>query len=114
MNSPFLNLSRPALSDLAAALEKGRLSFPVYSFSLTSYIPEVLGSVIAAELNNLRQQGMSSVHIAYMLKLLAQERAISQQKQEQVDLVWTGPEVPGTESRDTAIVVREYSTTQER
>lgn len=107
MNSPFLSLSRPALSDLATALETGRLSFPVYSFSLASYITAELGAVIAAELNNLRQQGMNSAHIAYMLKLLAQERTISHQKREQVDLVWTGPELPGAESRDTAIVVRE-------
>jgi hypothetical protein len=42
-----------------------------------------------------------------MLKLLAHERTIAQQKQEQTDLVWTGPEVLGAESRDTAIVVRE-------
>lgn len=107
MMSPLLSLSRPALNDLATALEMDRLSFPVYPFSLASYVPEELGVVIAVELNKLRQQEMSSTHMAYMLKLLAEERAISHQKQEQVDLVWTGPEVPGTGSRDTAVVVRE-------
>lgn len=107
MMSPFLSLSRPALNGLAMVLEMDRLSFPVYPFSLVSYVPEELGEVIAVELNTLRQQGMSSFHMAYMLKLLAQERTISHQKQEQVDLVWTGPEMPGTESRDTAVVVRE-------
>jgi len=107
MMIPFLSLSRPALNGLAAALEMERLSFPVHPFSLANYVPDELGTVIAIELNKLRQQGMSAVHMAYMLKLLAQERAISHQKQEQVDLVWTGPEVPGTESRDTAVVVRE-------
>ncbi|MFM7470305.1 MAG: DISARM system phospholipase D-like protein DrmC [Nodosilinea sp.] len=107
MTSPLLSLGRPALDGLATALEMERLSFPVYPFSLTNYVPEELGPVVAMELNKLRQQGMSSIHMAYMLKLIAQERAISQQKQEKVDLVWTGPEVPGTGSRDTAVVVRE-------
>ncbi|MBD1858641.1 phospholipase [Leptolyngbya sp. FACHB-1624] len=109
--SPLLNLSRPALSDLAIALETERLSFPVYSFSLANYVPEELAAAIAAELNKLRQQGMSSAHMGYLLKLLAQERTIAQQKQEQIDLVWTGPEVTGTESRDTAVVVRELLST---
>ncbi|PSB24084.1 DISARM system phospholipase D-like protein DrmC [Stenomitos frigidus] len=107
MMSPFLSLSRPALSDLADALALERLSFPVYPFTLASYVSEDLGPVLAVELNKLRQQGMSSAHIAYMLKLLAQERTIAQQKQEQTALVWTGPEVVGAESRDTAVVVRE-------
>ncbi|MEP1077232.1 DISARM system phospholipase D-like protein DrmC [Leptolyngbya sp. PL-A3] len=107
MMSPLMSLSRPALTDLATALETERFSFPIYPFALASYVPEQLIVVVAAELNQLRQQGMSSAHMAYMLKLLAQERAIAHQKQEQVDLVWTGPEVPGTESRDTAVVVRE-------
>lgn len=106
MMSPLLSLSRPALNDLATALEMERLSFPVHPFSLASYVPQNLVPVIAAELNQLRQQGMTSSHMAYMLKLLAQERMAAHQKQEQVDLVWTGPEVPGTESRDTAVVVR--------
>lgn len=107
MMSPFMSLSRPALTDLATALETDRFNFPVYPFTLASYVPEQLAGAIAAELNQLRQQGMSSAHMSYMLKLLAQERTIAHQKQEQINLVWTGPEVLGTESRDTAVVVRE-------
>ncbi|MBD2090664.1 phospholipase [Microcoleus sp. FACHB-1515] len=103
--SPFLSLSRFALLDLATALESRWLKFPIHPFSLTSYAPEKLAAAIAAELNQLRQQGMSTTHIAYMLKLLAQEQAIAHQHL--FDLVWTGPEVLGTESRDTAVVVRE-------
>jgi phosphatidylserine/phosphatidylglycerophosphate/cardiolipin synthase-like enzyme len=105
--SPFLSLSRPALISLASALETERLSFPVSSFSLSGYIPEELRQITAVEMNRLRQLGMAVVQMAYMLRLLAEERAISHQKQDQINLVWTGPEVPGTESRDTAVVVRE-------
>jgi hypothetical protein len=105
--SPFLSLSRPALQALAIALEQERLAFPVYAFALSQYVPENLQQVTAAELNRLRQQGMSTAHLAYLLNALAEERRIAQKKQEQVELVWTGPEIPGSESRDTRIVVQE-------
>lgn len=105
--SPFLSLSRPALQKLAIALEQERLAFPVYAFALSQYVPDDLQQVTAAELNRLRQQGMSTAHLAYLLNLLAEERRTAQAKQEQVELVWTGPEIPGSESRDTRIVVQE-------
>ncbi|MDX2099443.1 MAG: DISARM system phospholipase D-like protein DrmC [Leptolyngbyaceae cyanobacterium bins.59] len=105
--SPFLSLSHSALHELAIAMETGRLSFPVSALALCSYVPETLQQVVAVELNHLRQQGMSVAHLAYLLKLLAQERRVTQAKQDQTALVWTGPEVPGTESRDTRIVVQE-------
>ncbi|AFY66693.1 DISARM system phospholipase D-like protein DrmC [Geitlerinema sp. PCC 7407] len=107
MMSPLMKLSRPALVGLASALETERFSFPIYPFALASYVPEQLTGAIASELNQLQQEGMSPVHMAYMLELLAQERAITHQKQDQIDLVWTGPELSGSESRDTAVVVQE-------
>lgn len=105
--SPFLKLSRPTLSAIADALESGRLGLPVSPVSICSYV--VNGSLpeVVAELNHLHQQGMAISHIAYMLRLLSAERAQSQEKQDRVNLVWTGPEISGTESRDTSIVVRE-------
>jgi phosphatidylserine/phosphatidylglycerophosphate/cardiolipin synthase-like enzyme len=107
---PFLKLSRPALEGIADALEAGRLGLPLVSVSLGSYVlDETLGAVVD-ELNQLYRSGMAISHMVYMLRLLAAERAQAQAKQDQVDLVWTGPEVPGTESRDTGIVVRELFT----
>ena len=105
--SPFLHLSRPGLNGIADALEAGRLSLPVAAVSLCSYVADEHLPAVVAELNQLYQQGMTIHHMAYMLRLLAAERAQSQAKQDQVDLVWTGPKVPGTESRDTSVVVRE-------
>ncbi|MBD2261195.1 DISARM system phospholipase D-like protein DrmC [Pseudanabaena sp. FACHB-2040] len=105
--SPFLRLSRPALSSIADALETERLAFPASSVSLRSYVPETLLPEVVAEVNQLHQQGMTGNQIAYMLRLLAQERTASQARQDLIDLVWTGPEVLGTESRDTGVVVRE-------
>ncbi|AFY62376.1 DISARM system phospholipase D-like protein DrmC [Synechococcus sp. PCC 6312] len=105
--SPFVQLSRPALIGIAEALKAGRLNLPVSAVSLCSYVPEQGLTAVVKEINHLHQQGLARTQLAYILELLAKERAASQSKQDQVDLVWTGPEVPGTESRDTGIVVRE-------
>lgn len=105
--SPFIRLSRPALVGIAEALEAGRLSLPLTAVSLCTYVPEPELAAVVQEINNLHQQGMTPSPLAYMLKLLAEERVVSQAKQDLIDLVWTGPEIPGTESRDTGIVVRE-------
>jgi len=51
--------------------------------------------------------GMRPPLMAHTLMLLAEERILAQQTQDAVDLVWTGEEVPGTESRDTYVVVQE-------
>jgi phosphatidylserine/phosphatidylglycerophosphate/cardiolipin synthase-like enzyme len=50
---------------------------------------------------------MTEKHIAYMLRLLAEERASSQNISDRINLVWTGHEVLGAECRDTSVVVRE-------
>ena len=107
MKSSFLKLSRPALNGIADALDAGRLSLPVTPVAICSYVIDGSLPEVMTELNQLYEQGMAIGHIAYMLRLLASERAQSQAQQDRVDLVWTGPEVPGTESRDTGIVVRE-------
>lgn len=111
--SPFLTLSRPALNSIAEALETGQLRLPATPISIWSYVVDGHLPEVVAELNHLYQQGMTVSHIAYMLRLLAAERAASQAKQDQVALVWTGPEVMGTESRDTGIVVRELFSSAE-
>jgi len=105
--SPLVQISRPALVGMAEALEAGRLSLPVSTVSLWAFVPEPDLVAVVQEINHLHQQGMAPRPLAYLLTVLAEERASSQAKQDLVDLVWTGPEVPGTESRDTGIVARE-------
>ncbi|BAY66811.1 phospholipase D/Transphosphatidylase (plasmid) [Calothrix brevissima NIES-22] len=107
----FLNLSRPTLVNLAAALETGRLSPPFSASNVANYIPAALNQGIVDELNRLNSIGVHSQHIAYTLRLLAEERRTSQALSDRVDLVWTGPEIAGSQSRDTAIVVRELFST---
>ena len=107
MASVFHQLSRPAMEGLTDAIAHQRLQYPFHPSALTNTVPTSLVSEIAAELNRLSEQGMQLQHIAYMLQMLAQERGRSQQKRNAIDLVWTGEEVLGAESRDTRVVVKE-------
>lgn len=107
MKSPLHQLNYPTLSGLARAFETGRLRLPCSAGAVSSYVPTVLASVISSELNRLASMGMTPPLMAQTLCLLARERELAQQKQDAVDLVWTGEEVLGTESRDTYVVVQE-------
>jgi len=57
---------------------------------------------------------MQIPHLAYVLRALADERSSKLSAERQVELVWSGPEIPGAESRDTAVLVRELFSTAER
>jgi phosphatidylserine/phosphatidylglycerophosphate/cardiolipin synthase-like enzyme len=108
--SPFHQLSRPALKTLSEALAHQRIQLPSTPIALQRLLPDSLTHSIASELNHLHQQGMTAHHIAYTLDVLAQER-LQVLHQDPINLVWTGPKLPGSESRDTAIVVQELFTT---
>lgn len=112
--SAFLNLSRPAFLGLATALETGRLSSPFSVSSVAIYVPASQVQAIVEELEKLRAMGATNDHIAYTLRLLSAEREASQEMRDRVDLVWTGPEIAGAESRDTRAVVRELFATAHR
>jgi phosphatidylserine/phosphatidylglycerophosphate/cardiolipin synthase-like enzyme len=110
----FLKLSRPNLIKLATALNTGRLSPPFPISTILNYIPVTLSQEVAEELNRLNTQGISCQHIAYTLNLLAEEKGNSQRVRDRIDLVWTGPEITGSRSRDTSVVVRELFTTAKK
>ncbi|MBD1842486.1 phospholipase [Cyanobacteria bacterium FACHB-63] len=112
--STLLKLSRPALIGIAAALETGRLHAPYSVPALESHVPKGLCREVVDELNRMSAIGTSPTHIAYTLNLLAAERAMAQQMHDRVELVWTGQEIAGSLSRDTAVVVRELFSTAKR
>ena len=59
-------------------------------------------------MQGLTDDGLEPRHLAQVLSTLAEDRACqSSRAGDAVDLVWTGPEPPGTASRDTPVVVRE-------
>ncbi len=93
--------------DLAEALGGGRLKPPYSALRIAGYVPEPFARDIGADLMRMDGLGMSPVHIAECLQLLAAEREANQHTLDRLQLVWTGPEVPGGVSRDTGVVVRE-------
>lgn len=103
----FRRLSRPALEDLAAALESGRLGPPYEASSLRERVPPGAVESVARALEGMRRSGMEPPHLATALRLLAEERTASQASADRVELVWSGPKVEGSGSRDTAVVVQE-------
>ena len=105
--SCFHRLSYPALLNLAQALESGRLTIPCHCLELIPYVSSEMVQDLVNELDNLHLAGMTVSHIAYWLRLLAQERILAQKISDTMDFVWTGEEFQGMESRDTAVVVKE-------
>lgn len=114
MPSPFLSLDGCSLSRLADLLEGGRLESPFSPLGLKRHLPASESEQIARELTRLSQIGMTTAHLAYMLRLLAVERQSERRDAGRAELVWTGPEGPGMTSRDTGVVVRELFSTAER
>ena len=106
-SSPFLNLSLPTLSGLATALETGRLTPPFYAISLSPYVASPWLDRVSQEMNRLIEQGMNVDNIFYLFKMMIAERQKSQHQRDQLNLVWSGLETPGMESRDTQVVVQE-------
>jgi phosphatidylserine/phosphatidylglycerophosphate/cardiolipin synthase-like enzyme len=92
---------------LAEALEAGRVELPIDRTQLWGWVPLELVEGVLPELQALSEGGMQLAHIAYMLRLLAEERATTQAATDRVQLVWSGKEVLADKSRDTAIVVQE-------
>ena len=107
MKSFLHNLSRVAMRDLAEALAAGRLKPPYSALRVAAYVPEPMADDIATDFARMSADGMLPRHVAECLEMLASEREANQQTQDRVQLVWTGPDVPGSVSRDTGVVIRE-------
>jgi phosphatidylserine/phosphatidylglycerophosphate/cardiolipin synthase-like enzyme len=100
-------LSLASLQGLAKALMSQRLILPLTITDLIPYVPDALLSDVFQNLNHLISQGFSLSQVGTLLNMIAQERVHKLQDHPPPELVWTGPEVPGTASRDTRVVVQE-------
>ena len=105
--SALSGLGRPAMKDLATALEGGHVAAPFSRSQLLRHMSDELAGGVLEELQELSEIGMAPAHIAYMLRLLAEERGDAQAIADRVELVWSGTEVMAGMSRDTAVVVQE-------
>jgi phosphatidylserine/phosphatidylglycerophosphate/cardiolipin synthase-like enzyme len=64
-------------------------------------------AVVSETAADLQTLGLSTEALGPTLSLLADEREAAARESGRVELVWTGPELPGAGSRDTLVVVRE-------
>jgi phosphatidylserine/phosphatidylglycerophosphate/cardiolipin synthase-like enzyme len=114
MKSALRSLSRVAMLDLADALAAGRVRPPYSTLQMSGCVPEQVVDHVGADLAQMDASGMQPLHIAECLRLLAMEREAGQQVEDRLQLVWTGPDVPGSISRDTAVVMKELFTSARR
>lgn len=100
-------LGPTALDDLASALEAGRLRPPFNRSAVRRHVPEAAADDALREFSTLHAQGFTASQTALLLRTLARERRHQQQTTERLELVWSGPDAPGTSPRDTAVVIRD-------
>ena len=114
MNGPWTGVSRIALETIAKALAAGKLSGPYTPGALGRHVSHVDLSRLLGELNRLHEAGLPPAHIAEVLRAVALERKLREATSDRLELVWTGPETPGSQSRDTSVVARELFETATR
>ena len=111
-SEPLTQASAGTLRALATALRSGQLGPTITRMALArvAQCPETM----TAELCRLSTEGLAPTHMALLLEIAADaaERRLSGGVP--VSLVWSGPESPISQSRDTAIVVDELFAHAER
>jgi phosphatidylserine/phosphatidylglycerophosphate/cardiolipin synthase-like enzyme len=107
VKGPWEGTSRAGLEALAGALAAGRLSGPYSSSGVARHLPNVDVADALVELNRLHEAGLPPAHVAEVIRAVVAERKLREATSDRVELVWTGPEMPGSRSRETAVVARE-------
>jgi phosphatidylserine/phosphatidylglycerophosphate/cardiolipin synthase-like enzyme len=114
MTSELDRLSASALIALARAVDSGQPVPPYNPVSVLRYVPNTDVIPVAAELAELNLYGMQPRHLALMLRLLGEERQRRSRAEDLAELVWTGPEVTGSATRDMAVVIRDLFASAKR
>lgn len=104
MNSGFDGVSATTLRALCAALLNGQLAPPLSSIAISRVVPSA-SRLLTEELVRLSREGMRADHMALLMDAMA--RGVEGHLASRAELVWTGPESPFAQSRDTAVVVGE-------
>jgi phosphatidylserine/phosphatidylglycerophosphate/cardiolipin synthase-like enzyme len=107
MTEHLLKLSERDMQEVANALRSGRLPPPFSAVALQRIISRDVALRTVEALDNLTALGFSPEQIAVTLDILQADRATRPRIEDVLDLVTTGPDVPGVVNRDTSIVVRE-------
>jgi phosphatidylserine/phosphatidylglycerophosphate/cardiolipin synthase-like enzyme len=106
MTGRFRKISDGDLREIALAIRSGRLAPPYTTVALQRIVSGDV-TALAADLQSLSQSGFDADQVAVALELLRADRRARPPIEDVVELVTTGPEVPGIANRDTSVVVRE-------
>lgn len=107
MTAALRALSAPVLRGIADALASGRLPGRCEPVQVADLVPAGTAAAVARDLSALVASGGAPQPLAILLRMLADEREAAERAGDVVDLVWSGPEAPGSLNRDTSVVVRE-------
>lgn len=99
------------LHALVQGLRSGRLSAPFTALAVEALCPGVPAAAVVGELQELAGQDIPPQHLAVVLEAAAMAHVTAEARQEKTEVVWTGPEQPGSAARDTSAVVRELFAT---
>lgn len=106
MIEPLRSLTPEALEALAGALEGGRLAPPYGPLALRTLVAESQRSPLGEALTRLDGAGFGPPQLAVLARALAAEKMASRGAAAP-ELVWTGPELAGSASRETSVVAEE-------
>jgi len=106
MTGHFQKISDGDLREIALAIRSGRLSPPYTTVALHRIVSGDVAA-LAADLRRLAQSGFGAEQVAVTLELIRVDRQARPRVEDVLELVTTGPEVPGIANRDTSVVVRE-------
>lgn len=105
MRESLLQLSTTELKLLAGAFRTGRISLPCGPSSLARYVSEPIVDQVAAAFDEMASLGYSAAGMAYVLDLLSDARSRVPRFDDVIQLVMSGPQLAGSERRDTSVVV---------
>jgi phosphatidylserine/phosphatidylglycerophosphate/cardiolipin synthase-like enzyme len=105
MIQPLLELPTPTLRSLVAALRAGRIAPASLGVSLSRSLG-ASGSRAEAPLRRLFDDGMTPAHVATLLEAVLETRSGQAAAEQAIELVLSGPDVPGIQTGDTAATMR--------
>ncbi|MGA8086423.1 MAG: DISARM system phospholipase D-like protein DrmC [Terracidiphilus sp.] len=105
MRESLFQLSPNELRALASAFRTGRISSPCSAPALSRYVSEPIVDQVAAAIEEMTKIGYSSAGISYALDLVADCQVNTSKLDDAVQLVMSGPQLAGSERRDTGVVV---------
>src|SRR5271157_1755339 len=107
MLSSLHRLSTEDLRQLAGALRSGWIAPPFSSLMIRNSVPEAIAGIVATDLQAAIEAGVPPAQLAEVVQVLVSDREQRATAEGLIDLVWTGPDMPGIVNRDTGVVVRE-------